>query len=127
MKKLIAFAALVLMLGGANGALAAKDDNQGKAGPNGKNDHGLCTAYFNGQKKGHEGGSPRPFEALEQEADKEENGGNADGVGTPQEVYDFCINVDKGIGGNPGENGRFTDCFEDDDEDGTADGDCTVD
>src|SRR5687768_11198126 len=58
------------MLAGGGIAQAAKDDNNGKAGPNGENNQGLCTAYFNGQKNGHdkngEDGDPGPFAALEQ-------------------------------------------------------------
>ena len=126
MKKLIGLLVVVLMAGGGAGAaLAAPPEGKGP-GPNGKNDHGLCTAYFNGQKKGHDGGSPGPFGALEDEADKSESG-NDDGETTPQEVYDFCIAVDKGIGGNPGENGRFQECFEDSDDEGSEpDGDCST-
>lgn len=109
MKKRIAAVALAAsMLTGTGLGIAAA-----APGPNGNNDHGICTAYFNGQKKGHDrNGSPGPFAALE-----EANGGDI------QAIYDFCTAVDKGIGGNPDENGRFTDCFTDTNEDSSDD--CT--
>ena len=86
---------------------------QAEPGPNGNNDHGICTAYFNGQKSGHDqGNSPGPFGALEDMHDDD-----------IQAIFDFCSGVDgpgngsggDGIGGNPDENGRFTDCFDDSD------------
>jgi hypothetical protein len=92
---------------------------QAAPGPNGNNDHGICTAYFNGQKKGHEqGDAPGPFAALE-------------AMGDIQAIYDFCNAVvgngngggNDGIGGNPDENGRFTDCFTDTNDDPSDD--CT--
>ena len=52
MKKRLAVAAVALMFAGL-GVSAA----QAAPGPNGHNDHGICTAYFNGQKKGHEEGN----------------------------------------------------------------------
>ena len=95
-----------LLLGGVTVA-------QAQPGPNGKNDKGLCTAYFNGQKKGHEqGNSPGPFGVLE-----DDNNDDIDAI------FNFCSGVDKGIGGNPEDNGRFPDCFTDDD--GEPGNDCT--
>ncbi len=104
MRKLLASvmtAGLLVVGGGA--AIAAP-------GPNGHNDHGLCTAYFNGQKNGWEkqGASPAPFAALEQVAD--DGDGN---TSVTQDVYNYCTGVEKGIGGNPAENGRFPSCFDD--------------
>lgn len=101
MKKLLAAVmASGLLFGGAAVAHAA-----GNAGPNGNNDHGLCTAYFNGQKNGHDKhGSPGPFAALEGTA------ADADGDGTPGEpsdVYSYCGGVEGMVGGNPA-HGRYT-------------------
>ena len=92
----------MFLVAGAFGAQAAKPQE----GDEPRNTKGLCTAYFNGQKKGHEKGSPGPFAALEEK-------------GSLQDVYDYCSGLEKGIGGNPDENGRFTDCF--DDSDGNPD------
>lgn len=92
-----------LFIGGAAFAQAAP-------GPNGHNDHGLCTAYFNGQKKGWEkkDASPAPFAALERAADD----GDSD-TSVTQDVFNYCNGVAKGISGNPEENGRFPSCFDD--------------
>ena len=83
-------------------------------GPNGKNNHGLCTAYFNGQKKGHEeGNGPGPFGALEDESeDSGENEDLEDEMQISDDVFEFCEPF--GIGGNPEHNGRF-DCREGED------------
>jgi hypothetical protein len=116
--RLGAFTALLLVLGFTGSALAAKPDEPGP-GPNGHNEHGLCTAYFNGQKKGHADGSPGPFAALEEKADTSDD----DEPATIQEIFNYCSGVEKGIGGNPDENGRFTDCFTNSDSDSTND--CT--
>lgn len=65
MKRIIAIAIGVLgLLAGIVGISTADP------GPNGNNDHGLCTAYFNGQKNGHGEGEdqsnqPPPFQGLE--------------------------------------------------------------
>ena len=96
-------AALMMMgLFGAANATAAP-------GPNGNNDKGLCTAYFNGQKNGHDKhGSPGPFAALEDAADEEDGDEGADSgdrFETAADVFQFCDGM---IGGNP-TNGRF-DC-----------------
>ena len=122
MRKMIAGAitALLLMLGFAAGAVAAPGDN-GKAGPNGHNEKGLCTAYFNGQKKGHEeGNGPGPFGVLEDESADPEDSEDED-LETEQQVsddvFEFCNQF--GIMGNPEQNGRF-DCREDESRNGPA-------
>ena len=105
MKKRLAVAAAALMFAGLGASVV-----QAAPGPNDKNNHGLCTAYFNGQKEGHNKGgkaSPAPFAALE-------------GERTLQEIFDFCGGAE-GIGGNPDENGRFTQCFTNSDDDDTND------
>ena len=105
MKKIVAFA---LFLGLIAGGLAIADP-----GPNGSNNHGLCTAYFNGSETGqaHKRNAP-PFVALAREV------GNSDGVDNdgdgqtdegdemagPEGIWDWCndpANNPKGIGGNP--------------------------
>jgi hypothetical protein len=117
---------VVAVLGGGYVGLA-----QAEPGPNGNNDHGLCTAYFNGQKNGHDKhGDPGPFQALEDAA------ANSDGVdndgdnqtdegdetyddSTPEGdleaaegVFQFCDGL---IGGNP-DHGRY-DCSTDENGD----------
>ena len=110
MKKLLAAVmASGLLFGGAAVAHAA-----GNAGPNGNNDHGLCTAYFNGQKKGWGEGNPPGFDDLVAAADE---AGNGDGTASPSEVYDYCLAY--GIGGNPA-HGRYPGCF-DGDQNGNGD------
>ena len=106
MKKRIAVAAMAASLfAGAGLGIASAD-------PGDKNDHGICTAYFNGQKKGHDkkDEAPGPFAELE-------------ASGTLQEIYDDCSSLPKGIGGNPQDNGRFTDCWTDTNDDPSDD--CT--
>lgn len=80
-------------------------------GPNGNNEKGLCTAYFNGQKNGHDkNGSPGPFAALEDAS--EDDGSNEDLEDEQQisdDVFEFCDEF--GIMGQPEQNGRF-DCRE---------------
>ncbi len=103
MKKLLAaVAAAGLLTAGAGLAQAAP-------GPNGHNDHGLCTAYFNGQKTGWEkkGAAPAPFAALEAVADDGDSNSSV-----TQDVYDYCTAVEGGIGGNP-QHGRYPSCFDD--------------
>jgi hypothetical protein len=100
-----------LMMMGLFGAASATAD----PGPNGKNEKGLCTAYFNGQKNGHNKdgkASPGPFAALE---DTAEDDGSNEEESTPGEtaiesdVFEFCDEF--GIMGQPEHNGRF-DCRE---------------
>lgn len=95
MKKLLAAGALGLLLAGGSltAALAAP-------GPNGHNNHGLCTAYFNGSDTGQaHKRQAGPFQALEQTAD------DGDSNTSPaQDVWNWCndtANNAKGIGGNP--------------------------
>jgi hypothetical protein len=105
MKKLIAFA---LFLGLIAGGLAFADP-----GPNGSNNHGLCTAYFNGSANGqaHKRNAP-PFVVLAQQVGEnngvDDNGdGNVDEQGEmagPEAIWDWCMDPDnnpKGIGGQP--------------------------
>jgi hypothetical protein len=97
-KLLAAVMATGLMFGGAFAIAEAAP------GPNGNNDHGLCTAFFNGQKKGHDkNGNPPPFAALIEAADDDDED-------TPpaEDVYNYCQAA--GIGGNP-ENGRYPEYF----------------
>jgi hypothetical protein len=106
MKKRIAVATATLMFAGLGAGIV-----QAAPGPNGKNDHGICTAYFNGQKKGHEeNNGPGPFGTLENN--------HGDDI---EAIFDWCSTVPKGIGGNPDENGRFTDCFTDTNNDSSDD------
>ena len=121
----------LLMLTGlfTSPAHAAKDDE--KAGPN--NEKGLCTAYFNGQKNGHdEDNNPGPFAGLEEDgaAYDEENGADdgdpdtdddgedlAEEQGVVSDVFEYCEQF--GIMGNPEENGRY-DCRDGEDRDSPA-------
>jgi len=119
-KKLLALAVTSLMAFGATAAVGAADP-----GPNGDNDRGLCTAYFNGQKNGHDkNGQPGPFAALEEtsRAYTDSDGVDNDGDGEVDEenenqdlsaaenIFNFCDDTST-IGGNP-EHGRFT-CSDD--------------
>ena len=108
MKKfLIATALAALVTAGAGMGIS-----QAKGGGNGQgnSDHGLCTAYFNGQKNGWaKNGTPPPFQNLETRADQ--SAGNNDGTATTQEVADFCDGM---VGGNPA-HGRYPGCFDNDD------------
>ena len=97
---------------------------QAEPGPNGNNDHGLCTAYFNGQKVGHGDGEspdgPRPFDGLQaageaytdsDEADNDRDGDVDEGDESEQltaaeNIFNYCNDNDL-IGGNP-VHGRFT-------------------
>jgi hypothetical protein len=114
-RRLLAVLAASFMLVGLFGGAALA--NNGKAGPNGHNEKGLCTAYFNGQKNGHEeGDGPGPFGALEDEA--EDNGDNEnlpDEQQISDDVFEFCNEF--GIMGQPEQNGRF-DCREGEDRTG---------
>jgi hypothetical protein len=118
-KVLVALVAAAMAFGGAGMASAKSTNAGGNPGPNGNNNHGLCTAYFNGQKNGHtEGEGPGPFGALEDGA--EDSGENEDLVEEQQvsdDVFEYCDQF--GIGGNPEQNGRF-DCREGEDRDSPA-------
>jgi hypothetical protein len=111
-----------LMMMGLFGAASATAD----PGPNGSNEKGLCTAYFNGQKKGHDKDgdgrtdNARAFQGLEAagEAYDAANGGNDEDLPDEQQlsddVFEFCDQF--GIMGQPEQNGRF-DCREGEDRD----------
>ena len=94
MRKLILGALATLMLvGGAFSAGAAPD-------PNGPAKKGLCTAYFNGQKNGHDKdgdgrSTPPPFYGLEGAAGAEP--GDSPGE-VAYAVSTFCGSL---VGGNP--------------------------
>jgi hypothetical protein len=126
-KTLVAF--VVVLLAGLGLSFA-----QAEPGPNDHNEHGLCTAYFNGQKNG-KSDEAGPFVALEDTAreytdnDDVDNDGNGtvdDGDNTPdnpdddennqlsaaENIYNYCSNVTT-IGGNE-DNGRY-DCVLDTD------------
>lgn len=130
MKRVIAVVIGVLaMLGVGVGVSSAEP------GPNGNNDHGLCTAYFNGQKVGHGPGEetddPPPFQGLQEKGeeytntDEDDNDFNqgADETDPPEDteltdaenIFNYCGDFDL-IGGNP-EHGRFTCTAEEDDGD----------
>jgi hypothetical protein len=92
---------------------------QAEPGPNENNDHGLCTAYFNGQKNGHDkNGQPGPFQALEDasraytdsdgvdndgDGQVDEDGENQD-LSAAENVANKCDGL---VGGNP-THGRYT-------------------
>lgn len=118
-KKIIVALAAIFMAGLGAGL------SQAEPGPNGHNDHGLCTAYFNGQKVGHgqeedQTNQPPPFQGLEDAAraytdndgSDNDNDGETDEEGENSElsdaenIYNFCFDTTT-IGGNP-EHGRFT-------------------
>ena len=120
-----ALTALLLIAGAFVTGTQAAPREGGGPGPNGSNEKGLCTAYFNGQKEGHnkdDKPSPGPFGALEDDAKEydEENtqeGAEEDLVGEDSiasDVFEFCEGY--GIMGNPEENGRF-DCREGEERD----------
>jgi hypothetical protein len=94
-------------------------------GPNDSNDHGLCTAYFNGQKNGHGEGEdqsnqPPPFQGLEDASrtytdhdgvDNDDDGqvdeeGENTSLTDAENIFNYC-NDALLIGGNP-DHGRFT-------------------
>jgi len=94
-KSLIAAAIASLLAAGAGLGIASA-----APGPNGHNNHGLCTAYFNGSANGqahkHQAG---PFQALEAAASD-----NDDNTSPAEDVWNWCndtANNPKGIGGNP--------------------------
>jgi hypothetical protein len=113
MKRMLAVLFGAIIVCATFGAVSANAD----PGPNGENDKGLCTAYFNGQKKGHDkDGDGRtdnensPFAALENDA--EDSGENENLLAEQpvySDVYEFCQAL--GIGGQPEHNGRY-DCEE---------------
>lgn len=115
MRKLILTALVaVSLIAGVDVARADKPENPGE--------QGLCTAYFNGQKNGHDKhGSPGPFADLEQRAadytdsdgvdndgdgQVDEDGESAD-LSAAENVYNYCDSAGNTIGGNP-DHGRYT-------------------
>ena len=116
------FAALLaagLVFVGAGTASAAKGGADGETGPGDHNKHGLCTAYFNGQKNGHtEGEGPGPFGALEDGAADDGTDEDLDAEkAVSSDVFEDCQEF--GIGGNPELNGRF-DCRTGEEKDSPA-------
>jgi hypothetical protein len=102
LRKTIAAAAAALMLLAGAGTALANPSHDPRGDDNTHNDHGQCTAFFNGQKNGHPAFTDDDVEAI----------------------YDFCSGVVGGIGGQPS-HGRF-DCTDDPavantDEDNCAD------
>lgn len=93
MRKLIAtlsFAALAL---GAGAGLA-------DPGPNGHNNYGLCTAYFNGSPNKHK--AP-PFQALEEAAGVDDDDTDEE---IAEKVAEYCSTATPGgKGGTPGNPG----------------------
>jgi hypothetical protein len=121
MKKLLAALLVsVMAFGGAGLASAAKGGNS--AGPSENSQKGLCTAYFNGQKNGHDkNGEPGPFVDLGQDAGDGSDEG--DTVGDPADIWEFCDGL---IMGQPS-HGRYT-CYIDDMEtESTEDDQATCD
>lgn len=105
MKKLLTLAMFL--------ALIATGLSFADPGPNGSNNHGLCTAYFNGSATGqeHKRNAP-PFVALAREvgnSDGMDNDGDGqtdegDEMAGPEGIWDWCNdpeNNPKGIGGQP--------------------------
>ena len=85
-RTIVSAAVLALMTGGIGSALADPPADKGP-GPNGKNNYGLCKAYFAGSDNGKENKRDKgPFPALEAEA------GDVDGDGDTDEndVAAFC-------------------------------------
>lgn len=116
MKRQLLIVAITGLMAFGGTAAVSIADHEGP-GPNGNNDHGLCTAYFNGQKNGHgkqEDGGPAPFTNLESHAEwaAEESGEFEEGEAPTGEdaVYWYCALQDgaAGIGGNPDNSGRWT-------------------
>ena len=107
MKRLIAmlFGATVLFaaFGAAPVSAAPKED---------QNAHGICTAYFNGQKNGHTSGeSPGPFGTLEDDAGTYDgtNSEDSNEMLLASDVLEYCNSLGVVVGGNPEHNGRY-DC-----------------
>lgn len=84
MKRMLALFFGITMLMAAFAVTSASAE----PGPNGNNNRGLCTAYFNGSDTGraNKRGAP-PFQALEAAAEAED-----------QTVEEFCEGL---VGGNP--------------------------
>jgi hypothetical protein len=83
MQRRIIVGGLALLLSTTAGAALAAP------GPNGHNNHGLCTTYFNGSETGQaHKRQAGPFQALEQAASDND-----------QSVADFCAGL---VGGRAG-------------------------
>jgi hypothetical protein len=124
-----ALTALLVIAGLVGGAQAAP-------GPNDSNNHGLCTAYFNGQKEGHDkNGNPGPFAALataaaehtdsdgvdnDGDGEVDEDGESAD-LSESENIYNYCEGL---VGGNE-DHGRFTCVLDTDDETDGNQTECT--
>ncbi|HLG01848.1 MAG TPA: hypothetical protein VI916_15410 [Acidimicrobiia bacterium] len=116
-KFLIGLLAAGLLFAGAGIARADKPANPGEKGH--------CTAYFNGQKKGHDKQptQPGPFQDLQDRAPDGSDDDDGDGEPTGEgevsgelsDLFDYCQGT-YGIGGNAAQNGRFVTCYTDDDE-----------
>ncbi len=97
---------------------------QRRAGSERHNDHGLCTAYYNGQKNGHDkdgeaGADHSPaFQGLEAAGSDQDgdNGGDDAAAQLAANVYEHCNGL---IGGNT-DHGRWTCYLNDNNEDGTT-------
>ena len=87
MRRIVTLIAAAAMLAGAGlGTSVAQP------GPNGNNNQGLCTAYFNGSEKGQEKKRKAPpFQGLEAAADAQD-----------QTVEEFCEGLVGGRGGRDG-------------------------
>lgn len=100
LKKLIASAALAMMVAGGAGVAQAghTDDGSGHL----PQDHGLCTAYFNGSEQGQEKKreNGKPFGDLEIRADDGDDSTSAE-----DDVRAFCGDL---IGGRAGREGSTT-------------------
>jgi len=111
LKKMFLSAAIAAsLIAGTGVAMAEPPKDPGR-------EYGLCTAFFNGQKKGHDkqkakedGAFPGPFQGL----DENNPDGNDAGEDNISEIYSYCQQF--GIGGN-GEHGRFDECFDGDSTD----------
>lgn len=89
-KRLALVLATALLMGTGATGLA-----QAKPGPNGQNDRGLCTAYFNGSETGQANKRKAgPFVALEEAAD--------DGDANTSAAEDVAVFCDGLVGGRAG-------------------------
>jgi len=98
-KFLIATVLATLVTAGAGlGISQAQGGGQGQ----GNSDHGLCTAYFNGQKNGWDSHTPPPFQNL---SDRAGDGSDSNSTtGDPADIWDFCDGL---VDGQPS-HGRYT-------------------
>lgn len=98
-RTVVSAAVLALLAGGAGVSVAAGP------GPNGKNDFGLCKAYFAGSEQGRENKrNAPPFQALEDAAGVEEDDTAQE---RDEKVEEFCSTAfpggkDEAPGGSKG-------------------------